>query len=62
LAPFLLRPVANDFFASERVNNVAEFGMDAVFTHPLDDGVRAFHARFGFADLPFDPQRNMFAG
>jgi len=28
-------------------------------THPLDEGVRAFYARWGFEDLPFDPQRAM---
>ncbi len=30
-----------------------------VITHPIDDGVRAFHARYGFEDLPFDPGRSM---
>ena len=30
-----------------------------VITHPLDDGVRAFYARCGFHDLPFDPRRAM---
>lgn len=30
-----------------------------VITHPLDDGVRAFYARWGFHDLPFDPRRAM---
>jgi GNAT superfamily N-acetyltransferase len=30
-----------------------------VITHPLDDGVRAFYARWGFQDLPFDPRRAM---
>ena len=28
-------------------------------THPLDDSVRAFYARWGFQDLPFDPRRAM---
>jgi hypothetical protein len=31
-----------------------------VITHPLDDGVRGFHARWGFQDLPFDLRRAMF--
>jgi GNAT superfamily N-acetyltransferase len=30
-----------------------------VITHPLDDGVRAFYAKWGFQDLPFDPRRAM---
>jgi predicted N-acetyltransferase YhbS len=30
-----------------------------VITHPLDDGVRGFYARWGFQDLPFDPRRAM---
>jgi predicted N-acetyltransferase YhbS len=38
----------------------AQIGCFAVVTHPLDHGVRAFYARFGFADLPGDPGRNMF--
>jgi GNAT superfamily N-acetyltransferase len=38
--------------------DVGSFG---VITHPLDDGVRAFYARWGFEDLPFDPQRAMIA-
>jgi len=36
-----------------------EVGCFAVLTHPIDDGVRAFYARFGFEDLPFDPRRAM---
>jgi len=32
--------------------DVGSFG---VFTHPLDDQARAFYARWGFQDLPFDP-------
>jgi GNAT superfamily N-acetyltransferase len=35
-------------------------GSMGVLTHPLDDGVRGFYARWGFQDLPFDPQRAMF--
>lgn len=30
-----------------------------MITHPLDDGVRAFYAKWGFQDLPFDPRRAM---
>jgi GNAT superfamily N-acetyltransferase len=30
-----------------------------VITHPLDDGVRGFYARWGFQNLPFDPRRAM---
>lgn len=34
-------------------------GSIGVITHPLDDGVRGFYARHGFADLPYDPRRAM---
>jgi predicted N-acetyltransferase YhbS len=34
-------------------------GSNGVITHPLDDGVRRFYARWGFQDLPFDPRRAM---
>lgn len=34
-------------------------GSIGVVTHPLDDSVRAFYARWGFQDLPFDPRRAM---
>jgi hypothetical protein len=30
-----------------------------VITHPLDDNVRRFYARWGFQNLPFDPRRAM---
>jgi GNAT superfamily N-acetyltransferase len=36
--------------------DVGSFG---VITHPLDDQVRGFYARWGFQDLPFDPRRAM---
>ena len=36
-----------------------EIGSFGVFTHPLDDAARAFYARWGFVDLPFDPRRAM---
>jgi hypothetical protein len=32
-----------------------------VITHPLDDSVRGFSARWGFQNLPFDPRRAMMA-
>ncbi len=35
-------------------------GSYAVITHPLDDQVRSFYARFHFGDLPGDPKRAMF--
>ena len=35
-------------------------GSMGVLTHPLDDGVRQFYARWGFQDLAFDPGRAMF--
>ncbi len=36
-----------------------DIGCVGVVTHPLDDGVRGFYARWGFAELPFDPKRAM---
>ena len=36
-----------------------DIGSFGVITHPLDEAVRAFYARWGFEDLPFDPQRAM---
>jgi hypothetical protein len=30
-----------------------------VLTHPLDETARAFYARQGFEDLPFDPHSAM---
>ena len=36
-----------------------EIGCFGVVTHPIDDGVRTFYGRFGFEDLPFDPERSM---
>jgi GNAT superfamily N-acetyltransferase len=36
-----------------------EIGCLGVITHPLDEDVRAFYARFGFEDLPYDPKRSM---
>ena len=34
-------------------------GSVGVITHPLDDDLRRFYARWGFQDLPFDPRRAM---
>ncbi len=34
-------------------------GSTAVIAHPLDESLRRFYARWGFIDLPFDPQRAM---
>ena len=36
-----------------------EIGSLGIITHPIDDHVRAFYARWGFVDLPFDPRRAM---
>lgn len=36
-----------------------EIGSFGVVTHPVDDAVRAFYRRWGFVDLPFDPQEAM---
>ena len=33
----------------------------ALLTHPVDDTMRAFYAKSGFVDLPFDPRRAMIA-
>lgn len=37
-----------------------EIGSMGVLTHPIDDGVRGLHARWGFKPLPFDPKQAMF--
>jgi GNAT superfamily N-acetyltransferase len=34
-------------------------GSMGVITHPLDDNLRRFYARWGFTELPFDPSRAM---
>jgi predicted GNAT family N-acyltransferase len=36
-----------------------DIGCFGILTHPLDEDVRAFYARFGFEDAPFDPDRSM---
>ena len=48
-------------FALRTTLRIAEIvGAAGVLTHPVDDGVRGFYARWGFQDLPFDPRRAMF--
>lgn len=34
-------------------------GSIGLITHPLDDTVRCFYAKWGFVELPFDPRRAM---
>jgi GNAT superfamily N-acetyltransferase len=47
-------------FALKTALTAAEsIGSVGVVTHPLDDNVRRFYARWGFQDLPFDPRRAM---
>jgi GNAT superfamily N-acetyltransferase len=36
-----------------------EVGSFGVITHPFDDQVRAFYARWGFEDMPFEPKQAM---
>ena len=49
------------FFALKTALQASRGGIAsfAVVTQPIDDSVRAFYARWGFADLPFDPKRAM---
>ncbi len=42
--------------ALKAAESVGSFG---VITHPVDDALRAFYARWNFTDLPFDPKRAM---
>ena len=47
-------------FALKTAMSAAEIiGSIGVITHPLNDSVRAFYARWGFQDLAFDPRRAM---
>jgi GNAT superfamily N-acetyltransferase len=47
-------------FALETSLHAAEIiGCVGVITHPVDDVVRGFYARWGFQDLPLDPRRAM---
>jgi GNAT superfamily N-acetyltransferase len=48
------------FALKTALNATDMIGSAGVLTHPLDDGVRGFYARWGFQDLPFDPRRAMF--
>ena len=48
------------FALRSAVAAASHVGSYAVITHPLDDQVRAFYARFHFEDLPGDPKRAMF--
>jgi len=52
-ASLLLFALRTAFNASRNIGSMG------VITHPLDDGVRRFYARWGFQDLPFDPRRAM---
>jgi predicted N-acetyltransferase YhbS len=47
------------FALTTAVRFARDIGCFGVLTHPLDDDVRAFHTRFGFETLPFDPRRGM---
>ena len=47
-------------FALGAAMHVSEsVGGMGVITHPLDEALREFYARWGFQDLPFDPRRAM---
>lgn len=47
-------------FALKTAMNVSEsIGGMGVITHPLDEALRGFYARWGFQDVPFDPRRAM---
>lgn len=52
-ASLLLFALKTALAAAESIGSIG------VITHPLDDGVRAFYAKYGFEDLPFDPRRAM---
>jgi GNAT superfamily N-acetyltransferase len=52
-ADLLLHAFRRALAASETI------GCMAVITHPVDDGVPGFYAKWGFQDLPFDPRRAM---
>jgi GNAT superfamily N-acetyltransferase len=52
-ASLLLFALRTALRASESVGSMG------VITHPLDDSVRGFYARWGFQGLPFDPRRAM---
>jgi GNAT superfamily N-acetyltransferase len=47
-------------FALKTAFHAAEIiGSMGIITHPLDDNVRRFYARWGFQELPFDPRHAM---
>jgi predicted N-acetyltransferase YhbS len=48
-----------DFALRTAVQASRHIGIFGVVTHPLDDTLRTFYRRWGFADLPFDPRRAM---
>ncbi len=52
-ASLLLFALKTSLQAAEIIGSVG------VITHPIDDSVRAFYAKWGFQDLPFDPRRAM---
>lgn len=52
-ASLLLFALRTALHASELVGSVG------VITHPLDDSVRTFYAKWGFENLPFDPRGAM---
>ena len=52
-ASLLLFALRTALVAAETVGSMG------VMTHPLDDGVRGFYARWEFEALPFDPRRAM---
>ncbi len=52
-ASLLLFAMKTALRASESVGSMG------LITHPLDENVRGFYARWGFQDLPFDPHRAM---
>jgi GNAT superfamily N-acetyltransferase len=47
------------FAFSTSLRFAAHIGCFGVITHPLDDEVRNFYARFGFETLPYHPNRSM---
>lgn len=52
-ASLLLYALTTALIASESVGSIG------VATHPLDDAVRGFYARWGFQNLPGDPRQAM---
>ncbi len=49
-------------FALESALRAADLiGSAGVVTHPIDDTVRGFYAKWSFAELPHDPKRALMA-